>query len=192
MSTAQHPAVQTILAQTEEKMKKSLERMKQEFGGIRSGRASAALLDSVRVDYYGSMVPLQQVAAVGVPDGRTIEVKPWDAGSLQAIEKGIQASGLGLNPNNDGKIIRISIPMLTEERRKDLVKVLKKMAEEFRVSVRNDRREAMEKIKTAAKDKVVTEDERKSAETASQHLTDLYVKKVDDAAAAKEKEILEV
>jgi ribosome recycling factor len=192
MSTAQHPAVQTILAQAEDKMKKSLERMKQEFGTVRSGRASASLLDTVRVDYYGSMVPMQQVAAVGVPDGRTIEIKPWDAGSLQAIEKAIQASGLGLTPNNDGKIIRLSIPMLTEERRKDLVKVLKKMAEEFRVSVRNDRREAMEKIKTAAKDKVITEDERKSAETASQHLTDLYVKKVDDAAAAKEKEILEV
>nr|MBP9128225.1 ribosome recycling factor [Elusimicrobiota bacterium] len=150
------------------------------------------LLDHIKVEYYGTMTPMKQVAAVSVPDGRTIEIKPWDAGALQAIEKAIQLSDLKLTPNNDGKLIRLVIPMLTEERRKEMVKVVRKLAEDFRVAIRNDRRDAMEKIKKAEKDKVLTEDQKKLAEGALQGVTDLYVKKVDDTLAAKEKEILTV
>ncbi|MGQ0644423.1 MAG: ribosome recycling factor [Elusimicrobiota bacterium] len=186
------PQVQTILQQAEEKMKKALDGLRQEFSGLRTGRASAALLDNIRVESYGSHVPLKQVAAVGVPDGRTLEIRPWDAGTLSAIEKAIQASDLGLTPANDGKIIRLSIPSMTEDRRRDMARVVKKIAEDFRVSIRNDRREAMEKIKKAEKDKVLSEDQRKTAEEALQKQTDLYVKKVDEAAAAKEKELMEV
>jgi ribosome recycling factor len=186
------PQVQSILQQSEEKMKKALDGLRQEFSGLRTGRASAALLDNIRVESYGSHVPLRQVAAVGVPDGRTLEIRPWDAGTLSAIEKAIQASDLGLTPANDGKIIRLSIPSMTEDRRRDMARVVKKIAEDFRVSIRNDRREAMEKIKKAEKDKVLSEDQRKSAEEALQKQTDLYVKKVDEAAAVKEKELMEV
>jgi ribosome recycling factor len=191
MSTVSHPQLSTAIQQAEEKMKKTIEKMRQDFSTLRTGRASAALLDNVRVDYYGSQVPLKQVAAVGAPDGRTLEIKPWDVGALSAIEKAIQASDLGLTPNNDGKLIRLNIPALTEERRRDLVKAVRKMAEDFRVSVRNDRREALERIKKAEKDKV-SEDERKTAEAALQKLTDSYVKKVDEGLAAKEKEMMEI
>ncbi len=192
MTAANHPQTQAILAQTEEKMKKVIEKIRQEFSTLRTGRATATLLDAIRVEYYGSQVPLKQVAAVGVPDGRTLEVKPWDAGSLQAIEKAIQASDLGLTPNNDGKIIRLSIPAMTEERRRDLAKAVKKIAEDFRVSIRNDRRDAMDKLKKAEKDKVLSEDQRKGGEEALQKLTDLYIKRVDESVALKEKEILEI
>jgi ribosome recycling factor len=181
-----------IMAQAEDKMKKSLDRLRQEFTTIRTGRATGTLLDHIKVDYYGSMTPLKQVAAVGVPDGRTIEVKPWDVSALQAIEKAIQASDLGLNPNNDGKIIRLAVPTLTEERRKDLCRVVRKMAEEFRVAIRNDRREAMESLKGLEKDKLIAEDQRKGAEGSLQGLTDAHVKKIDEALAAKEKDIMEV
>jgi ribosome recycling factor len=185
-------AVQEILNQIEGKMAKSLDKLHQDFSTLRTGRATATLLDNVRVEYYGSQVPLKQVAAVAAPDGRTLEVRPWDAEALRAIEKGIQMADLGLNPNNDGKIIRIAIPMLTEERRKELVRVAKKIAEEFRITVRNDRREALEKIKKLEKEKALPEDQRKTGETALQNLTDSYVKKIDDTLAHKEKDILEV
>lgn len=186
------PAVQPAFNEAEEKMKKSLERLKQEFSGLRTGRATGTLLDHIKVDYYGSVVPLKQVAAVSVPEGRTLEVKPWDIGALPAIEKAIRTSDLGLNPNNDGKIIRLSIPTLTEERRKELVKVAKKMAEDFRIAIRNDRRDAMEKIKKAEKDKTISEDQRKNAEQTLQHLTDQYIRRVDEVLAVKEKDILEI
>jgi len=192
MTTANVPQVQPILAQAEDKMKKALDRMRADFSTLRTGRASATLLDNLRVDAYGSTVPLKQVAAVAVPDGRTIEVKPWDASQLQAIERAIQASDLGLTPNNDGKIIRLSVPKLTEERRKELARGVKKMAEDFRVSIRNDRREAMEKIKGLEKAKTISEDQRKGAEDGLQKLTDLYIKKVDEGVALKEKELMEV
>ncbi len=192
MTAASHPQIQAILAQTEEKMKKVIEKIRQEFSTLRTGRATATRLDAIRVEYYGSQVPLKQVAAVGVPDGRTLEVKPWDAGSLQAIEKAIQASDLGLTPNNDGKIIRLSIPPMTEERRRGLARAVKKIAEDFRVSIRNDRRDAMDKLKKAEKDKLLSEDQRKSGEEALQKLTDLYIKRVDESVALKEKEILEI
>lgn len=186
------PVVQPVFKEAEEKMKKSIERLSQEFSTIRSGRATGNLLDHIRVDYYGTMTPMKQVAAVSVPDGRTIEVKPWDAGALHAIEKAISISDLGLTANNDGKLIRIVIPTLTEDRRKEMVKVVRKTAEDFRVAVRNDRRDAMEKIKKAEKDKALTEDQRKSAEGALQGLTDAHIKRIDDTLTAKEKEILTV
>ncbi|MBL0057700.1 MAG: ribosome recycling factor [Elusimicrobia bacterium] len=186
------PAVQPTFNEAEGKMKKSLEKLFQEFSALRSGHATGTLLDHIKVDYYGTHTPLKQLAAVGLPDGRTIEIKPWDVGSLQAIEKAIQTSDLGLTPNNDGKLIRLVIPMLTEERRKEMVRAVRKIAEDFRVAIRNDRRDAMEKIKKAEKDKVLTEDQRKTAEGALQALTDLYVKRVDDGLAAKEKDILTI
>jgi ribosome recycling factor len=186
------PQVQPIFSQIEDKMKKSLDKMRQDFATLRTGRATGNLLDHLKVDYYGSQVPLKQVAAVGVPDGRTIEVKPWDVSALQAIEKAIQTSDLGLNPNNDGKIIRLAVPTLTEERRKDLVRAVRKMAEEFRVAVRNDRREALEKVKKLEKDKVISQDQLKTAEGALQGLTDSYTKQIDQSLAAKEKDIMEV
>jgi ribosome recycling factor len=186
------PPLQPAFKEAEDKMAKSLEKLGQELSSIRSGRATGNLLDHIKVEYYGTMTPMKQVAAVSVPDGRTIEIKPWDAGALQAIEKAIQLSDLKLTPNNDGKLIRLVIPMLTEERRKEMVKVVRKLAEDFRVAIRNDRRDAMEKIKKAEKDKVLTEDQKKSAEGALQGVTDLYIKKVDDTLAAKEKEILTV
>lgn len=187
-----NPQIQTILTQAEEKMKKALDRMRSEFSTVRTGRASVTLLDHIRVEYYGAHTPLKQMAAVSVPDGRTLEVKPWDASTLQAIERAIHASDLGLTPQNDGKLIRLSIPSLTEERRKDLARTVKKMSEDFRVSIRNDRREAMEKIKKAEKDKIISEDERKNAEDLLQKQTDLYVKRVDEGTANKEKELMEV
>ncbi len=186
------PETQAIIQQAEEKMKKALDRMRQDFSTLRTGRATASLLDNIRVDAYGSVVPLKQVAAVSAPDGRTLEIKPWDVSQLQAIEKAIHASDLGLTPNNDGKLIRLSIPMMTEERRREIAKVVKKISEDFRVSIRNDRREAMDKIKKAEKDKILTEDQRKAAEDFLQKQTDLYVKKVDEAMASKEKELMEV
>ena len=186
------PAVQPAFKEAEDKMHKSIERMAQEFSSVRSGRATGNLLDHVKVEYYGTMTPMKQVAAVSVPDGRTIEIKPWDAGALPAIERAIATSDLKLTPNNDGKLIRLIIPTLTEERRKEMVKVVRKTAEEFRVAIRNDRRDAMEAVKKAEKDKLLTEDERKTSETALQALTDTYVKRVDDTLAIKEKEILTV
>lgn len=186
------PSLQPVFKEAEDKMKKSLDKLFQEFSSVRSGRATGNLLDHIKVDYYGTMTPMKQVAAVSVPDGRTVEVKPWDVGALHAIEKAIATSDLGLTANNDGKLIRIVIPTLTEERRKEMVKVVRKMAEDFRVAVRNDRRDAMEKTKKAEKDKVLTEDQRKSAETALQGLTDAHIKRIDDALVAKEKEILTV
>jgi ribosome recycling factor len=192
MPVPNNPQIQAVFAQAEDKMKNAVEKVRADFSTLRTGRATATLLDNIKVLYYGSSVPLKQVAAVSVPDGRTIEVKPWDASVIVELEKAIRSSELGLTPNNDGTVIRLSVPKLTEERRRDLVKIVKKLAEEFRVSIRNDRREAMEKIKKAEKDKVVAEDQGKQSEQALQQLTDAYVKKIDEALAAKEKEIMEV
>ncbi|MBL8024353.1 MAG: ribosome recycling factor [Elusimicrobia bacterium] len=186
------PVVQPAFKDAEDKMRKSLERMAQEFSSVRSGRATGNLLDHIKVDYYGSMTPMKQVAAVSVPDGRTIEIKPWDAGALPAIERAIATSDLKLTPNNDGKMIRLVIPTLTEDRRKEMVKVVRKLAEEFRVAIRNDRRDVMEIVKKAEKDKLMTEDDRKTSEGALQVLTDSFISRVDDTLANKEKEILTV
>ena len=182
----------TIVAQGEEPMKKTLEKMKTDFASLRSGRASTALVEGLKVESYGSLMPVNQLANISVPDGRTIEIRPWDITQCVNIEKAIQKSELGLTPVNDGKIIRISVPGLTEERRKEIIKLLNKMAEDFKVSIRGVRRDIVENIKKAEKEKKITEDEKVKAEHESQKLTDIYIKKIDEAVASKEKEIMEV
>ncbi len=183
---------QTLLASVEEQMKKTIDKMRSDMSSIRTGRASGALLENVRVEYYGTMTPLNQLANIGSPEARTLEIRPWDKGSLQEIEKAILKSDLGLTPNNDGSMIRLQIPALTEERRKDLIKVLRKMAEEYRVVIRNERRDAIERLKKSEKAKEITEDDRVLGEQHIQKMTDAYVKKVDDQLAAKERDIMEV
>jgi ribosome recycling factor len=181
-----------IITASDEHMKKTFDKMKSDFGTIRTGRASTALLENVRVEYYGSMTPLNQLATIAAPEPRALEIRPWDKGALQPIERAIHQSNLGLTPNNDGTIIRLQMPMMTEERRKDLIKVARKMAEEFRVAVRNERRDAVERFKKQEKAKEITEDDRKTGEQDIQKMTDTYVKKIDDYLAAKERDILEV
>jgi ribosome recycling factor len=173
-------------------MEKALEAQRNEFTKLRTGRASVSLLDGIRVECYGSQMPLNQVATLSTPESRTIVVSPWDKGTVPEIERAIQKSDLGLNPINDGKVIRINIPTLTEERRKDLAKVAKKYSEEARVSVRNARREANETAKKIQKDAKMSEDDLKRWETEIQKTTDHYVAQVDVQLAHKEKEIMEV
>ena len=181
-----------LIVQAEEQMQKTLGRMKADMGTLRTGRASTALLENLRVDYYGAMTPLNQIAAMAAPEARVLEIRPWDKGAMAEIEKAIQKSDLGLTPNNDGTVIRLQIPTLTEERRKDLIKVVRKMAEEYRVSLRNERRDAVERLKKAEKAKEITEDDRATGEQEIQKLTDSYIKRVDDSLASKERDILEV
>ena len=175
----------------EDQMKKVIVRLQSEFASLRTGRANASLLDGIKVDYYGSVVPLSQVANVSATDGRTLEVKPWDKEGLTAAEQAIMKSDLGITPMNDGKILRISIPSPTAERRKELVKVIKKQAEEFRVAVRNVRRDSVEELKKSEKDKMISQDDLRRSEQDIQKLTDHYVKSIDSLLAAKEKEVLE-
>jgi len=173
-------------------MEKALSDLQHEMAGIRTGRASVSLLDPIRVDYYGTPTPLNQLATLHVPEPSLITVQPWDVSQIGAIEKAIRASDLGLNPMNDGKVIRIPIPPLTEERRRELVKHLHAITEEHRVAVRNIRRDANEAIKKLLKDKVISEDEERRALDEIQKLTDTYTQKIDQASKAKEKEILEL
>lgn len=184
--------IKDILAANEEQMKRTLEKLRSDFATLRTGRASTALLENVRVEYYGALTPLNQLASVAAPEPRTLEIRPWDKSALQPIERAIHQSNLGLTPNNDGSIIRLILPTLTEERRKDLIKAIRKMAEEFRVAVRNERRDAVERLKKAEKSKEITEDDREKAEHDVQKMTDGYVKKIDDLLASKERDILEV
>ncbi len=184
--------VQTVLSETENLMKKTIDRLHGDFSTVRTGRASPALLDSIRVNYYGSAVPINQVGNVVVADARTIEIRPWDMGVLTELEKAIAAANIGVTPNSDGKILRLMFPPLNEDRRKDLVKVVKKLAEDFRVSLRNERRDAIEKIKAAEKKKEISEDILAQSEHKIQALTDLYIKKIDEILVLKEKEIMEV
>lgn len=177
---------------TEEKMKKTMETIRHELAKIRSGRATTTLLDGVKVDYYGTMTPLNQVGNVSAPEARMLTVQPWDKSMIGPIEKAIQMADLGLNPANDGTMIRIPIPALNEERRKELVKLGKKYAEDGRVAIRNVRREANEHIKRAEKDHQVSEDDSKNAQDKIQKMTDGYIKKIDDMLSQKEKEIMEV
>ncbi len=173
-------------------MEKVLSDLQHEMAGIRTGRASINLFDPIRVDYYGTPTPLNQVASLHVPEPSLITVQPWDVSQIGAIEKAIRASDLGLNPNNDGKIIRVPIPPLTEERRKEIVKRLHVVAEEHKVATRNLRRDANENIKKLLKDKLISEDDDRRAHDEVQKMTDGYIVKVDQAAKAKEKEILEL
>ncbi len=185
-------SIQPVLNDAEQLMKKTIDRLHSDFSTVRTGRASPALLEGVRVNYYGSMVPLQQVGNVAVTEARTIEIRPWEPAVIQEIEKAIHAANLGVTPNSDGKVLRLTFPPLTEERRKDLVKIVKKLAEDFRVSLRNERRDAIEKIKAAEKNKQITIDLKTQGEEKIQGLTNAYIKKVDEILAQKEKEILEI
>lgn len=184
--------INKVLKETEEKMKKSVEVVRQEFAKIRTGKATTALLDGIKAEYYGSVLPLNQLANVSVSDVHTLVVQPWDKSALQAIEKAILTSELGLNPINDGNILRIPIPPLTEERRKDLVKLCKKFAEDGRVAIRNVRRDAIEHLRKLEKEEHFSEDDRKRAENEVQKLTDKYIKLIDELLEHKEKEIMEV
>jgi len=174
------------------RMDKSLDHLAEEFGAVRAGRANAKVLDRITVEYYGSETPLNGVATISTPDARTLVVQPWDTNLLKEIQKAIQMSDLGINPQNDGKVIRLVFPQLTEERRKDLTKQVKKYAEESKVAMRNIRRDGMDYIKKLKKDSEITEDEQKKAEKDLQDLLDKYIKKVDEALAAKEKELMSI
>jgi ribosome recycling factor len=184
--------VNKIFAETEEKMKKALEVFRTELAGVRTGKANAALLDTIRVVAYGSTVPLRQVASVGVPDARMIVIQPWDRSTIQEIEKAILKSDLGLVPSNDGTVIRLAVPPLSEERRGDLVKVVKRLSEEAKIAVRNLRRDANEHIKGLSKDGAVSKDEEMKAHERMQQLTDRYTELVEEVLSKKEKEIREV
>ncbi len=181
-----------VIKDAEERMKKAVEVFRQDLAGMRAGRATPALLDKVRVDAYGSPVPVNNVATIEVPDPRTLVIKPWDRSLIKAIEKAINVSDLGLNPTNDGQVIRLSIPPMTEERRREMVKAVNKRTEEQRVAIRNIRRDANDQIKKMEKDKTISEDEAKRAQDEVQKLTDKYIKEIDQIMAAKEKEIMEV
>ncbi len=182
----------SVIKQTEEKMKKTLAALEDEFNTLRTGRASASLFDKIRVEYYGNQTPLNQVATISVPEARLVVIQPWDKSIIGDIEKAIQKSELSLNPSNDGKVIRISIPPLTEERRKEYVKIAKNMAEHSRVSLRNVRRDANDELKAAEKEGELSEDELKRGEDSVQKLTDSYVEQINEILEAKEKEILEI
>ncbi|MCQ2446563.1 MAG: ribosome recycling factor [Clostridia bacterium] len=175
----------------EDKMQKTVDSLESEFGTIRAGRASATVLDKVTVNYYGSDTPLSQVASISVPEPRMLVIQPWDPSLLKAIEKAILASDVGITPTNDGKNIRLAFPPLTEERRRDLTKLVHKYAEEGKVAVRNVRRDAVEAFKAQKKKSEITEDDLKICEKDMQDLTDKYIKKVEDTAAKKEKELME-
>ncbi|NWF55722.1 MAG: ribosome recycling factor [Syntrophaceae bacterium] len=183
---------EAFLGELKSKSEKSLEALRKEMGRVRTGRASVAILDGVRVNYYGAPTPLAQVASLSVPDARTILIQPWDSKVLGEIEKAIQKSDLGLTPLNDGKVVRINIPPLTEERRKELVKVLKRMEEDCKVALRNLRREANEQLKSAKKDKQISEDEQFKFQDEVQKLTDKLIQKAEEIVKAKEKEVLEI
>lgn len=180
------------LAQYEEKMGKSLDNLHGEYGTIRAGRANPHVLDKITVDYYGSPTPLQQVANVSVPEARMIQIQPWEASLIKEIEKAIITSDLGITPNNDGKVVRLVFPELTEERRKELVKDVKKKGEDAKVAIRNIRRDANDSLKKMSKANEISEDEEKQLEGEVQKLTDKFIGKIDEAIEAKSKEILTV
>ena len=184
--------MEALVKDTSARMERSIEAFRKELGKVRTGRASFSLLDGVKVDYYGTSTPLQQVGTLSVPESRLITVTPWDTKMIGPIEKAIQGSGLGLNPSSDGKTVRIPIPPLTEERRRELAKVVRKMAEDSRVAVRNVRREAIEKLKDREKKKEISEDIVKRGQERIQKETDAHVKKIDEILKSKEQEILEV
>jgi len=175
-----------------DRMEKAVAALEKDFSHLRTGRASTALLDGLKVDYYGTMTPVDQIASISTPDSRTITIQPWDRAAFGLVEKAILKSDLGLNPVNDGKIIRIGLPPLTEDRRKELVKVAKKYTEEAKVAVRNIRRDANDALKKQQKDKVISEDGQRQGEAEIQKLTDSYVAKMDQALGKKEKEIMEI
>jgi len=184
--------VKKILQDAEQRMNKAVEVVREEFVKIRTGKATTVLLDGIKVDYYGTMTPLKQVANVSTPDAHTISVQPWEKTMIQPIEKAILNANLGLNPATDGTMIRVPIPPLNEERRRELVKLVKKFAEDGKIAVRNVRRDAIEHLKKTEKEEHISEDERKRSEQDAQKLTDKHVKDIDTLVGMKEKEIMEV
>ena len=176
----------------QQQMDKTIEALKYEFSTIRAGRANAQMLDKIRVDYYGTPTPINQVGSISVPEPRTLMINPWDKSAMKEIEKAIRNSDLGLNPTNDGDVIRINVPALTEERRKELCKQAKKAAEEFEVRIRNERRDANDRLKKLEKEGEITEDDLKKAQDNVQKMTDKYVKEIDTLLDAKEKDIMAV
>jgi ribosome recycling factor len=182
--------MQAVTKDVESRMESAIETLGRDFAAVRTGRASVGLLETVRVDYYGTLTPISQMASVSVPDPRTLVIQPWEASQLQAIEKAIMKSDLGLTPINDGKVIRLVMPTLTEERRKQLAKTVHKIAEESRIAIRNVRREANDKLKAMARDKKISEDEERRGHDQIQKVTDKFVAKVDELLKKKEQEIL--
>ena len=175
-----------------DKMDKTLEVLRGQFAAVRAGRANAAVLDQVSVEYYGAPTPIEQIASISAPDPRTLVIQPWDISSLKSIEKAVQSSDLGINPQNDGRVIRLAFPQLTEERRKDLVKQVRKYGEDGKVAIRNIRRDAIEAFKAQKKKSEITEDDLKDIEKEFQKITDDYIKDIDKITADKEKELSEI
>ena len=184
--------MQELLKNTEEKMEKSIGALEREYKSIRAGRANASVLDRITVDYYGAPTPIQQMAAVSIPEARTLMIQPWYPTVLKDIEKAILTSEIGINPQNDGKVIRLNFPPLTEERRKDIVKEVRKKCEEAKVALRNQRRDALDKLKALKKASEITEYEESNGEKKIQNLTDKFCKECDELSVAKEKEIMEL
>jgi ribosome recycling factor len=181
-----------VISNMKSHMEKSVEALRREYQKVRTGRANLGLLDDIRIDYYGTPSPLSQVATLSVPEPRTITLQPWETKMISVIEKAIMNANLGITPANDGKVIRLNLPALTEERRKDIVKQLKKLAEEAKVAVRNIRRDAIDELKKLEKNKNISEDDQKRAEKDVQDVTNSYVAKIDEVLAHKEKEVMEV
>ena len=181
-----------LIKNTEEKMEKSIAALERDYKAVRAGRANAGVLDKITVDYYGVPTPVQQMAAVSTPEARTLIIQPWDASTLKEIEKAILTSDIGINPQNDGKVIRLNFPPLTEERRKEIVKDVRKKGEDAKVALRNQRRDALDKLKALKKGNQITEDDESNGEKKIQNLTDKFCKEVDTLSAAKEKEIMEL
>lgn len=186
------PALKDTHQQLKTRMEKAVKDFQAQLTSLRTGRASTQMLDSIRVDYYGTPTPLQQVAQVNTPDAQSIVIQPWDAGLLKEIESALRGSDLGLNPQNDGKIIRIPVPPMTEERRRDVAKHLNKMLEDHRTGIRNIRRDGNDAIKKASKDKLISEDEEKRSLDEMQKITDEEIKRIEEIAAKKEAEIMQV
>ncbi|MBO4734486.1 MAG: ribosome recycling factor [Clostridia bacterium] len=184
--------MEQLFKTTEEKMNKTIDALEREYKSIRAGRATAAVLDRISVDYYGVPTPIHQMAAISIPEARTLLIQPWDATTLREIEKAILTSDIGINPQNDGKLIRLNFPPLTEERRKEIVKEVHKKAEDSKIAIRNQRRGALDDLKALKKNNEITEDDEADGEKKIQNLTDKFCKEVDSLAAAKEKEIMEI
>ena len=184
--------MKTVFSFAEEKMSKTISALNNEYNSIRAGRASAAVLDKIRVDYYGTPTPINQLAAVSVAEARILTIQPWDKSVLGAIEKAIQTSDIGINPQNDGSVLRLTFPPLTEDRRKEIVKTVRATAEDSKVAIRSIRRDCIDKLKKMQKDSEITEDDLKQGEKKIQDTTDKFIKDIDFVAAAKEKEVMEI
>lgn len=184
--------VQSFFSASQKAMKKTIEKLKSELSSVRTGRASSSAIENVKVDSYGSLISINQIAGIGVPDAKTIEIRPWDISQLGAIEKAILKADIGMTPINDGRLVRINVPPLTEDRRKEIAKSVNRLAEDFKVAIRSERRTLIENIKKLEKDKAVTEDDRKKSELEAQKVTDDFIKQIDELIALKEKEIMQI